>query len=116
MGSLNDRRRELLTANLARVFIANSCKTSRDLVERVGVAPQKIRIVYPGAEPSWPLVTSQEKADARKFFQVPETRLVAAFVGALGFDNNKGFDIVLAAWRSLLCQRRDKTTAFPPVM
>jgi glycosyltransferase involved in cell wall biosynthesis len=103
---LNECRRELSTAKLARVFIANSHRTSRDLVERVGVDPQKIRMIYPGAESNWRSVTSQARADARRLFQVRDTRLVAAFVGALGFDNRKGFDVVLEAWKALCADER----------
>jgi glycosyltransferase involved in cell wall biosynthesis len=100
--TLRECRREFSAARLARIFIANSQKTSRDLTELVGVDSQKIRMVYPGTESDWEVVTARERAAARRSFKISETGLLAAFVGALGFDNNKGFDIVLKAWR-LLC-------------
>ena len=39
-----------------------------------------------------------EKVEARAAFRVREGDPVVAFVGTLGFDLNKGFDLLWNAW------------------
>jgi glycosyltransferase involved in cell wall biosynthesis len=94
-------RRERKMARGARVFIANSNRTKRDLMEHLGVDPSRIHVVYLGAETEWGPVGPEEKAVARKSFQVREGRALAVFVGAVGFGNNKGLDILVEAWKRL---------------
>ncbi|HLY99228.1 MAG TPA: glycosyltransferase, partial [Candidatus Angelobacter sp.] len=42
-----------------------------------------------------------EKLAARERLNWPVNTLTAAFIGALGYDRNKGFDILFAAWKQL---------------
>jgi glycosyltransferase involved in cell wall biosynthesis len=70
----------------ARVLVANSRKTARDLEGRLGVPGGKIVVVYFGADPARP----QRPAGQR--FRI-------GFIGALGWDRNKGLDTVLQAFR-----------------
>jgi glycosyltransferase involved in cell wall biosynthesis len=95
---VRDERRALLRA---RVVIANSERTRRDLVERVGVSPERIRVVYYGidAEQFRP-PTDGERLATRQALGWPADRPVALFIGALG-DRRKGFDTLYRAWRDL---------------
>jgi glycosyltransferase involved in cell wall biosynthesis len=85
----------------ARVVIANSERTRRDLVERVGVPDPRIRTIYYGVDPTQfrpPAADERESARAELGWTDGRPRVV--FVGALG-DRRKGFDTVHDAWRTL---------------
>jgi glycosyltransferase involved in cell wall biosynthesis len=90
----------------AKVIIANSQRTERDLVERLGVPAHRIHTVYLGIDPDkfCPLNDSRRAAFRAKFGW-PNDRPIVAFVGALG-DRRKGFDTVFTAWQTL-CAKPD---------
>jgi len=86
----------------ARIIIANSERTRRDLTQRVGVQNSRIRTVYYGIDPDRFFPPSDERwRDLRVRYAFPD-RPQVAFVGALG-DRRKGFDTLFAAW-SALCR------------
>jgi glycosyltransferase involved in cell wall biosynthesis len=90
-------RDESLALRKARVVIANSERTKRDLIDR-GVPEEKIRMVRLGCGVELSPVTPEERLSARRLFHLPPDAPVVCFVGALGYDRRKGFDILLAAW------------------
>jgi glycosyltransferase involved in cell wall biosynthesis len=91
-------RRSLLRA---RLILANSERTRRDLIERVGVTPERIRTVYYGTDHErFRPASPEERLAVRRREGWPEGRPIAAFVGALG-DRRKGFDVLFAGWRRL---------------
>jgi glycosyltransferase involved in cell wall biosynthesis len=92
-------RRERRALRRARLVVANSERTRRDLVDLVGVEPGRVRTVYlgGGAGPA----TARERAVARRWLGVEEGRPLVLFAGALGHDHNKGFDTLWRAWREL---------------
>jgi len=94
-------KRERTLARMASVFITNSNRTSRDLIEHLGARPERVHTVYLGAESEWGPVTREEKVNNRHFFRIHESRPLAVFIGSLGFDNRKGFDVLLKAWAKL---------------
>jgi glycosyltransferase involved in cell wall biosynthesis len=95
---LADEKKALLRA---RLVIANSNRTARDLMERVGVPPDRIRVVYYGIDPEqFRPADPGERAEARTAFGWPVDRPVALFIGGLG-DRRKGFDTLFSAWRML---------------
>jgi glycosyltransferase involved in cell wall biosynthesis len=96
------RRRERRIVPLARLVIANSEQTRRELVELLQVAPERVRTVYLGADPARGEAGPEQRAAARAWLGKPADRPLVVFVGALGHDHNKGFDALWAAWR-LLC-------------
>lgn len=98
------RERRALAA--ARVVIANSEKTRRDLIRRLGVPASRVYTVHLGSDPSSGPATPDERAAARRWLGVAPERRVVVFVGALSHDNNKGLDTLLAAWRRL-CSKPD---------
>lgn len=99
--SLAQERSALLKA---RLIVANSERTRRDLVSNLGVDDSLIRTVYYGidAERFSPPSESRRR-HLRELLELPDRRIVA-FVGALG-DRRKGFDTLFAAWSSL-CRDR----------
>jgi glycosyltransferase involved in cell wall biosynthesis len=88
----------------ARLVIANSEQTRRDLVERVGVPEERVQVIYLGVDGErFRPVSAVEREATRKRLGWPSDRPMAVFVGALG-DRRKGFDTLFAAWTEL-CRR-----------
>ena len=93
-------RRERLALGQARLVICNSERTRRDVVDRLGVAASRVRVVYYGVDPSrFDPAPPASRDAARAALGVPAGRRVALFVGALG-DRRKGFDAVFEAMES----------------
>lgn len=105
---LNDERRALTSA---RVVVANSKRTARDLVERVGVPASRIRVVYYGIDADeFRPGTTAERVQTRVDLGWPIERPIVLFIGALG-DKRKGFDTLFAAW-----QRLSRISRFDPLL
>lgn len=96
-------RRESAALRKAAVVIANSERTRADLINHLGIPDRRIKMVYPGADPNLSLPSSDERAAARTWLGKGDQPLVV-FVGALGYDTNKGLDVLFKAWRRL-CAR-----------
>jgi glycosyltransferase involved in cell wall biosynthesis len=101
IGGYFDRNRERAAFRVARLSIANSEVTRAHLITYLGLDPERVRTIYLGSDPRWSAVTPEEREQARAFYQVREHRPVAVFVGALGHNHRKGFDILFAAWQRL---------------
>lgn len=95
------RRREGRIVPRARLAIANSEQTRRQLVEMLDMDPARVRAVYLGADPAHGEPAPEQRAAARAWLGKPADRPLVVFVGALGHDHNKGFDTLWAAWRQL---------------
>ncbi|OYV99225.1 MAG: glycosyl transferase family 1, partial [Acidobacteria bacterium 37-65-4] len=92
---------ERVALRRARLVITNSQRTSRDVIERVGVTADRVRCVYYGADPSFHRPPdAAERAAARAALGWRDERPACAFVGALG-DRRKGFDTLFTAWERL---------------
>jgi glycosyltransferase involved in cell wall biosynthesis len=88
----------------ARLVICNSRRTARDVVERVGVDPVRVAVVYYGSAPGhFGPVSPADRLDARRALGRPDDRPLVGFVGALG-DRRKAFDTVFDAWTALCRQ------------
>lgn len=88
----------------ARIIIANSERTRRDLIERLDIPSARIRVVYYGTDPSlFRPACAGEREQLRKKLGWSGDRPVVVFVGAPG-DRRKGFDVLLKAWQ-ILCSR-----------
>ena len=92
-------RREAEALGRARLVVANSERTRRDLVELVGVAAVRVHTVYLGGDAG--PASAREHAEARRWLGIEDGRPVVVFAGALGHDHNKGFDTLWRAWRAL---------------
>ncbi|HYQ03668.1 MAG TPA: glycosyltransferase family 4 protein [Polyangiaceae bacterium] len=88
----------------ARLIIANSERTRRDLTEKLGIDDALIWTVYYGIDADrFAPPTEEFRRRMRERLGLPD-RPQVAFVGALG-DRRKGFDTLFAAWSSL-CRDR----------
>ena len=97
-------RAERASLRRARVVIANSNGTRRQLLERLGLPAERVYTVYYGVDASqFRHATNAERTEARKRMGWDDDRPALAFVGALG-DHRKGLDTLLAAWRRLAAE------------
>ncbi len=93
-----DRTAERDALERATVVICNSRRTQADVVDRIGVPPERTRVVYYGSDPvAFAAATAADRSAARQALGVPLDRPLIGFVGALG-DRRKAFDSVFAAW------------------
>ena len=90
--------------------VVTTCLKNRDdLVRLFGLDPDRVAVVYYGADPDAfrpPLPGERESTRAALGWDVD--RPVFLFVGGLGADRRKGFDTLFAAW-STLCRDPDWT-------
>ncbi len=90
----------------ARIVICNSRRTRQDVVDRIGIAEERVQVVYYGSDPvRFGPVGGAERAAARKALGSRGDRPFVGFIGALG-DRRKAFDTVFGSW-TILCKRRD---------
>jgi glycosyltransferase involved in cell wall biosynthesis len=100
------RAMERKAVKRARIVIANSERTKRDIVEHLGVSEERVQTVYYGIDRErFRPPTSEERERAQLKLGWSNERPVVAFIGALG-DRRKGLDKVLAAWESLCADVR----------
>ncbi len=93
--------RERRALRHARMVLCNSRRTAADVCERVGVRPERTRVVYYGSDPAaFAAVSARERSTARAALGWPVDRPMVVFIGALG-DRRKGFDRLFEAWRRL---------------
>lgn len=83
----------------AQLVVCNSDRTVQDVVNRVGVDPQRVRRVYYGVD-AGRFSGCADQADAKTALGRDPSVPVVLFVGALG-DRRKGFDTVYAAWNAI---------------
>jgi glycosyltransferase involved in cell wall biosynthesis len=100
------RRRERAAVTKAHVVIANSESTRRGVIEHLGVPRDRVHTVYLGSDRSWGPVHVRERLAARAALVLPADAPIVAFVGALGADTNKGFDVLWDAWTRLRASGR----------
>lgn len=98
------KRRERRAVRAAHLVLANSERTRQHLIDYCGLDPICVRTVYLGNDADIGSATSVERKAARAWLGIPNERPVVIFVGALGHDHNKGFDILWSAWK-ILCER-----------
>jgi glycosyltransferase involved in cell wall biosynthesis len=95
---------EQIALREASIVICNSRRTRDDVVERVGIEAHRAHVVYYGADPvKFSVVSTSDRADAKRELRLDPDRPLVGFVGALG-DRRKGFDTLFAAWTEL-CRR-----------
>jgi len=100
------RRRERASLIKSRIIIANSERTRQDLITKLRVPAQKIHKIYLGSDYAIGPITADQRIAARNWLGKDADRPIAVFVGALGFDTNKGIDTLFESWRRL-CARPD---------
>ncbi len=94
-------QREARALTSAKVVLANSDRTKRDLAQLVGVKPERIQTIPLGAEAGIRPPSLEERDRVRSRFPALERRPLVMFVGAMSHDRNKGFDTLWSAWTAL---------------
>lgn len=93
-------RNERNALHRPRVVLANSERTRRDLVERVGVPNDWVKTIYYGSDEDLCPVGEVAYRQLRAEMGWPPDRRIIVFIGALS-DRRKGFDTLYKAWRQL---------------
>jgi glycosyltransferase involved in cell wall biosynthesis len=95
-------RAERAALGRAQMIIANSERTSADLFREYQIPPERIRTIYLGVDPQMFCPASPTEILAMRMgLGWPTNTLTAVFIGALGHDRNKGFDLLFEAWKRL---------------
>jgi glycosyltransferase involved in cell wall biosynthesis len=94
-----DRRRERRAVGGSNVIIADSELMKARLVAGMSIDPARVHTVYYGVDAAQfrPADESQRR-DARRMLGLPLDRPLVAFIGGLGRDRRKGFDVLFDAW------------------
>jgi glycosyltransferase involved in cell wall biosynthesis len=95
------RRQESRALQRARIVIANSERTRRDLLEHLRLPADRVHTVYLGSDAAVGPATPGGRERAREWLGVSPDRPLVAYVGTIGYDRNKGFDLLWSAWRRL---------------
>jgi glycosyltransferase involved in cell wall biosynthesis len=94
------RSTERVALSRARLVVANSERTRRDLIDHLAIPESKIRLVYLGVDPDeFRPRSADERGEARAALGWDDRPRIV-FVGALG-DGRKGFAALFAAFRRL---------------
>ncbi|QDT15483.1 glycosyltransferase family 4 protein [Alienimonas californiensis] len=103
-----DRRAERRALRAAGLIVADSDRLAGEITERLGVPADRVHRIYYGVDPAaFRPPDPAECSAARLAFGISNDgdageRPVVAFVGGLGADRRKGFDVLYDAWRDLM--------------
>jgi glycosyltransferase involved in cell wall biosynthesis len=101
VGRWKDCRDEKRILPATRLLIANSERTWRDLIERVGVGQSRVHRVYLDVNDDWKSITPERRLKVRAEYEIRSERPLIIFVGAMGYDARKGYDTLWASWQAL---------------
>ena len=94
-----DQRRERQAVGGSRLIVANSELMKDRLIAGISLDPGRVRTIYYGIDPNkFRPANSTERIDARRVLGLSQNRPIVAFIGALGHDRRKGFDVLFDAW------------------
>jgi glycosyltransferase involved in cell wall biosynthesis len=96
-----DRYYERHAIRKAIIVLANSNRTRSDLIQHLRLDPARVHTVYLGTDSSWGPASASDRLAARKWLYLCPEKPLVVFIGALGGDNRKGFDVLWSAWRYL---------------
>lgn len=108
LAALRYRRKEREASFAARTIFANSHLTCRHLVEHLGVNSRKIEMVHLGADSDWTPPSTEERRASRQTFGLRQETPVVTFLGGIGHDQRKGFDVLWRAWQKVSADPRWK--------
>ena len=89
----------------ARHILADSESTRRDLIELMGVSPDRITVIYPGVEPRFRQIHDADVlAGVTERYRLPERFIL----GLSTLQPRKNFDGLIRAFRQLLADNRGR--------
>jgi glycosyltransferase involved in cell wall biosynthesis len=104
-------RLALMGVMRAKLIIADSDASRRDVIKVLRVPPRKVRTVYLGVEPH-PEYTQWELDELRTRFELPA--VYAFYLG--GFDRRKNVPLLLRAWRAAIDRVRGNEGGEVPML
>ena len=94
-----DQRRERQAVGESRLVITDSELMKDRLIAGISLDPGRVHTIYYGIDPEkFRPASAAERTDARRVLGLPLDRPLVAFIGALGHDRRKGFDVLFDAW------------------
>ncbi len=94
-----DQRRERQAVGESRLVITDSELMKDRLIAGISLDPERVHTIYYGIDPEkFRPACAAERTDARRVLGLPLDRPLVAFIGALGHDRRKGFDVLFDAW------------------
>jgi len=94
-----DQRRERQAIGESRLVITDSELMKDRLIAGISVDPSRVQTIYYGIDPQeFRPATAAERTEARRVLGLPLDRPLMVFIGALGHDRRKGFDVLFDAW------------------
>ena len=95
-----DQHRERQAVGESRLVVTDSELMKARLDRRHFNRPGRVQTIYYGIDPEmFRPASDSERYHGRQFLGLPLDRPLVAFVGALGLDRRKGFDVLFDAWR-----------------
>lgn len=97
-----NKRAERRSFQMAKLVLANSERTRRHVLDSMGLPPARVRTVYYGIDPAaFRPASPLERTAVRRRWGWPQDGPLVAFIGGLGRERRKGFDVLFAAWKAL---------------
>ena len=94
-----DQRRERQAVGESRLIITDSELMKDRLIAGISIDPERVQTIYYGVDPEeFRPASAPERTDARSVLGLPPDRPLVAFIGALGHNRRKGFDVLFDAW------------------
>jgi glycosyltransferase involved in cell wall biosynthesis len=94
-----DQRREREAVRESRLIITDSEMIKYQIVAGTALDSARVHTIYYGIEPDrFRPPTTAEREQARTLLGISHDRPVVVFIGALGHDRRKGFDVLFDAW------------------
>jgi glycosyltransferase involved in cell wall biosynthesis len=94
-----DQCRERQTVSESNLIITDSELMRDRLIGGISLDPARVRTIYYGIDSDkFGPANAVERSDARRVLGIPLDRPLVAFIGGLGHDRRKGFDVLFDAW------------------
>lgn len=85
----------------AQIVLANSISTRDNLLKYLSLKETRVHTIYLGSDQDYTLIAAAEREHARQELGIFDQRPLILFVGAMSYDQNKGFDTLWKAWQYL---------------
>jgi len=97
-------KRTVSNLSKAAMVIADSEATRKDLISKLGLSPEKVKVIYLGVDPNFKIELSVAKDRLRRELNIPKAKIIFSHSSALNYKNNEG---VLKAFRLVLNEVSD---------
>lgn len=95
------RRRQAEALRRARLVIANSRTSAQQVITKNAIPAERVKVVYLGCSSDLRPPSVEERSAARQWLRIRDDQRVVAFIGAVTWDERKGFDTLWRAWQRI---------------